>query len=137
MGYGTCIGCLRKANLNASAYCSACQVGQSVKKSSRSGSSGRDDGDLFALISEITLPLVVLFAYFEINKWFYFFDNVYLNLLVTFVAAYIPLLILKRSYRRGNNKARYILGFLMIISLYLIVDFFVESLPFVTIGEGS
>ena len=93
MGYGTCIGCLRKANLNASAYCSACQVGQSVKKSSRSGSSGRDDGDLFAWISEITLPLVVLFAYFEINKWFYFFDNVCSNLLFLSQSYFINTLI--------------------------------------------
>jgi hypothetical protein len=135
MSYGTCIGCLRKTSLNSSAYCSACQVSQSVKNSSKGDSSG--DGDLFAFMSEITFPLIVLFFYFEINKWFFLFDKNWLNYLTTFIAAYIPLYLLKRSFKRGNKQVTFILLFLNIFSLYLIVDTFVVALPFVTIGDGS
>ena len=85
MSYGTCIGCLRKTSLNSSAYCSACQVSQSVKNSSKGDSSG--DGELFAFMSEITFPLIVLFSYFEKKKWFFLFDLNWLNYLTTFIAA--------------------------------------------------
>ena len=133
MSYGMCTSCLREAELSVSHHCSACQIGQSVKNSSKGGSS---DGDLFGWVSEITIPLIVLFAYFEINKWFFLFDNNWFNYIMTFIAAYVPLLILKRTYRSGNEKARYILIFLTIISVYLIVDLFVVALPFVTGGDG-